>query len=156
MSTPTKFTQETREKILQALSVGASQRTAAAIAGIDAATLTRWLQKGREADQETNFGKFYAAVQQAEAQPRVRALGILYKELPDNPALAWKFIERREPGFAPPMPNAPASLQPQVVIQMAFADGSLAKPPWIRQAEVIDAEEVTTLGDGGSGSAASS
>ena len=32
----------------------------------------------------------------------MRALGIVYRELPNDPMLAWKFLERREPGFAPP------------------------------------------------------
>ena len=100
------FTAEKAEKILQALHVGASLRTAAAVAGVPDATLRRWIAKGKAASEGTRFREFYEAVQEAEAAPRMRALGIVYRELPDNAALAWRFLERHEPGFAPPLRRA--------------------------------------------------
>ncbi len=102
MPFPSSFTEDRRDKILQALRVGASQRTAAAIAGISEGTLRDWLKKGKAAAKGTQFREFYDAAQEAEASPRLRALGIVYKEMPANPALAWKFLERKEPGFEPP------------------------------------------------------
>jgi hypothetical protein len=118
-----KFTAERRQKILEALQVGASRRTAAAVARIDPATLTRWIQSGESAESGSRWRQFFEDVHEAEAHPKMRALGVVYKELSDSPALAWKFIERRESGFAPPMPHASASAPGPVVIQLSFSDG---------------------------------
>lgn len=123
MPTPTKFTAETRQKILQALQVGASRRTAAAIAGVDHTQVQRWMKKGSDAASGTRFREFYEDVNRAEASPRMRALGVIYKELPDNPGLAWKFIERTEPGYAPPMPQMQAAPAQPVLIHLSFHDG---------------------------------
>lgn len=96
------FTEEKRETILQVLRIGGSGRTAAAAAGVPHTTYLRWLAKGRAASPGTRFHEFAEQVEEAEAAPRVRALGVVYRELPDNPLLAWKFLQAREPGFAPP------------------------------------------------------
>ncbi len=71
---------------------------------------------------------------EAEARPRVRALSIIYKEMPDRSDLAWKFIERREPGFERPMPAAQQTESPQV-IRLKLHDGS---PIHLIECEVID------------------
>lgn len=156
MPTPSKFTEETRTKILQALQVGASQRTAAAIAGIDAATLTRWLEKGRNAEEGSRWAEFHAAVREAEASPRLRALGVIYKEMPDRPDLAWKFLERREPGFAPQLPTQPLVAQGQIEVQLVLSSG---QPLALRAADVIEGEVVELAepdGDTGANPAAAS
>src|SRR5205814_35586 len=105
MPTRSKFTAENRAKILQALKVGASRNMAAAIAGVDEAQIRRWIAKGKESEEGTSYREFYEACQEAEAHPGLRALGIIYKELPDNPALAWKYVERKVQGYEPPMPQ---------------------------------------------------
>jgi hypothetical protein len=122
MPTPSKFTAERRDKIIQALQVGASRRTACHIAGVDESNLRRWLARGLEAAEGTRYRDFYEEVRKAEASPSMRALGIIYKEMPDNPMLAWKFIERKEPGYEPPMPMAPAAM-PVTTIHLSFHDG---------------------------------
>lgn len=122
MPTPSKFTTEVRKKILEALQVGASHQTAAHIAGIGHPTLSRWLSEGRD-KLDSPKGKFLAACQEAEAHPKTRALGIIYNAMPDKPELAWKFIERREHGFAPPMPALQSPPAGPVVIQLSLADG---------------------------------
>lgn len=147
MPTPSKFTEDRRKKILQVLSIGGSRVSAAATAGVDEATFRRWMVRGKESDDGTRWRDFYDEVIAAEAAPRVRALGIVYKELPDNPALAWKYLERREPGYAPPMPDAVGGGGP-VVIQLAFAEGSPVPLPStsIDVLEVVagDAEDAET------------
>ncbi len=72
----TKFSAERRQKILEALQIGLSRRTAAALAGIDHGTLTRWIEKGRTAEEGTMWAAFYLQVLEAEAEPRVRAMAI--------------------------------------------------------------------------------
>lgn len=147
MPTPSKFTAENRQKIYQALQVGASRRTAAHIAGVDESQIRRWFKRGEDAS-EGRYREFYEEVLRSEASPRMRALGVVYKELPDNPSLAWKFIERREPGYEPPLPNIVPQAAP-VVIALSFADGSPALPDWI-DVGVVDDQESPALpvGDG--------
>lgn len=123
MPTPTKFTTETRKKILEALQVGASRRTAAAIARVDEATLRRWMDQGKSGGEGSRFREFYDQVLEAEAHPKMRALGIIYRAMEDKPDFAWKFAERRESGFAPPLPAAASTAPAQVQIQLSFHDG---------------------------------
>lgn len=145
MPTPSKFTAETRTKLIQALKVGASKRTAAAIASVDEAQVRRWIAKGKESEEGTRYREFYLEVQEAEAHPRLRALGVIYKELPDNPGLAWKFIERREHGYEPPVLSMP-TLQPgPIVIQLSLSDGApIALAETVIEVEGIEQDDATT------------
>ena len=140
MPAPSKFNPETRQKIIQALSVGASRRTAAAIAGVDHQTLARWLERGKTSAEGTRWHEFYMEAMEAEASPRMRALGIIYREMPDNPRLAWDYVQRREPGYAPPMPNVQQALAGPVVIQFSFTEAVAA--PALPAGEVIEGEFV--------------
>lgn len=130
MPTPSKFTKDRRERILQALQVGASLDTAAAVGGVGPTTLKRWIEEGRTAAEGSTSGKraFYELVLEAQAHPKARALGIIYKAMEDKPELAWKFIERREHGFAPPAPMSPGGPSGPVVIQLSLSDGRPVLP----------------------------
>jgi hypothetical protein len=138
--TPSKFTDGNRKKILEALQVGASRRTAAAVARIGEATLRRWMEEGREAKEGSRFHKFYKDVLEAEAHPRMRALGVIYNEM-DNPGIAWKFIERREPGFAPPMPSVPTGPAAPVMIQLSFHDGEALAAVQVIEGEFVEQDQ---------------
>ena len=61
-----------------------------------------WLAKGKAASEVRGSPSSSRTSRRPRPHRDVRALGIVYKELPDNPMLAWKFLERREPGFQPP------------------------------------------------------
>jgi hypothetical protein len=122
--TPSKFTAETRRGVLKALQYGASRRTAAHSAGIDESTLRRWLEEGESASGTSQKGKFRADVLNAEAHPKARALEIVYRWMEDKPELAWKFLERREGGFEPPVPTAQSVPSGPVVIQLSLSDGA--------------------------------
>lgn len=127
MGRPAKFTAQARETILQALRVGASRRTAARVAGINERTLRDWLKRGEAGPEGSSYRKFWEDAQEAEAHPRVRALGVIYNALPDRPDLAWKFIERREEGYAPPQAvPAVAAMPAPVNIVLSFTDASPA------------------------------
>lgn len=125
MPAHSKFTKPVRDTLLAALRFGSSRSTACAMAGIDTETLRRWLRKGAEAAEggTSAYRRFHDEVLAAEAHPKVRALGIVYSAMEDKPELAWKFVERREHGFAPPMPVGPGPAQGPVVIQLTLADG---------------------------------
>jgi hypothetical protein len=122
MGRPTALTAQRRQRILEALQIGASRRTAAAVAGTSDDTIRRAMERGRNAAPGTADRTFHDAVLEAEAHPRTRALGIIYREMENRPDLAWKFIERREPGFAPPQ-AAPPSQPQQVVIALSLPGG---------------------------------
>lgn len=109
MGRPSKFTADRRNRILEAKRVGASNRTAARVAGISPSVLQDWLKRGETGPKDSSYAKFLADFEEAAAHPRERALGIIYNALPDRPDLAWKYVERREDGYAPPI-AAPAAV----------------------------------------------
>jgi transposase-like protein len=143
MPTPTKFTTETRQTILEALTVGATQEIAAAVAGVSKGTMSKWMTKGRE-QTAGSFHDFVMEVEEAEAHPKMRALGIVYREMENRPDLAWKYIERRVSGFAPPVAQPAAVAQP-VVIELSFHDGSAIAESYIEGRAVEQDETAATV-----------
>jgi transposase-like protein len=126
MPTRSKFTADTRDAILQILATGGSRRTAAQVARVSPSQLGRWVQRGATASEDSRWREFHDAVLKAEASPRIRALQIIYREMDDNPALAWKFIERREPGYSrAPDPTDP--IQETGVIHLSLDPYALPK-----------------------------
>ena len=98
MSTPSKFIERRRLRVLEVLRAGGSRREAARAVGIDPATLTRWIAKGRTAHPEGRWHAFYEDVRAAEVGSRQAAWEA-------NPFLAWRFLELTEPGFRRPDPE---------------------------------------------------
>lgn len=123
--------------------MGSSLKTAAAVAGITHVTLNQWMRRGeqdRANDVGGQYAQFAADVELARAAPRVRALDLLYKLLPDNPQLVWKYLERVEPGFEAPQPGVVQ--QPnRVVVELHFSDGTPALPMQVEnEAGVVEGE----------------
>lgn len=141
-----KFDSGRRAKILEVLEYGASMETAAAIARITPVTLYRWLRQGEDANPESQFGKFYLDVMEARAKPKERALRTVSNELDDDPAMAWKFLERREPGFAPPSQRILGGPASPVVIQLAFANGQALPGSVVNEDDDIEDGEVIEVG----------
>lgn len=136
-----KFDASRKSKILEVLALGASMETAASLARINPVTLYRWLRAGQDAAPESQYGKFWLDVQEARAMPRLRALQTVYNELEDDPTMAWKFLERREPGFAPPSSLSAGPAGP-VVIQLSFSNGqALPHATGALDDGIIDVEE---------------
>ncbi len=93
---PTKFTPETRKKILWALRLGNFRKTAAEYAGISERTLCDWIYKGAEAGSG-EYAEFCNDVIEAEQAAEVRALGVIQQAANrDWKAAAW-FLERKFP-----------------------------------------------------------
>ena len=123
---PSKFTAERKARILEAFQIGASVATAAAVGGVSDGALRGWLARGKEPGAPASYREFVEEVEKARAHPKTRALSIVYNAMAERPELAWKFLERREHGFAPPQPNAlPAQTGP-VVINLSFANPNRA------------------------------
>lgn len=88
-----RLTSEIQEKVLTALRAGNYIETAAEFAGIDRATLFRWLAKGRAA-RSGQFCDFCDAVESAIAQAEVAAVArIVTASQADWKAAAW-LLER--------------------------------------------------------------
>jgi hypothetical protein len=108
MPTPTKFRHGARAAALAVLAAGGSRRQAARAAGVDHATLSRWLERG-ERVPEGRYGAFATAVAAAEADPDHLVVVPDHDDDPTDAEIraAWTFLERREPGFARPPRRRP-------------------------------------------------
>ena len=97
---PTKFTPETRSKLLEAVNAGVYMHIAAEYAGIHVSTLHEWLERGRTdaiAGRETDFSEFSEEIVRTAAKVEVRALAqIAQAGTEDWRAAAW-LAERRYP-----------------------------------------------------------
>lgn len=95
MGRPTKLTPEAQAKIVQAIQAGNHKESAAAYAGVPAATLSEWLAKGRAG--KSPYAELWKAVHEAEAQAEVRIVAQWQKQIPDNWQAAKDFLARRYP-----------------------------------------------------------
>lgn len=81
---PTKFTPETRDKILQALRSGNYRETACRYAGISFQTLRNWMLKAEEHDAPPEYVEFVEAIEKAEADAEVADLALIRRAAQDQ------------------------------------------------------------------------
>lgn len=130
MPARSKFTTPVRQKLLEAKRMGASDQTACALARISDETLRRWLVRGKDAPEGSQYRTFYLDFREAAVDPNARALSAVSAVFLDQPTVAWRYLERREPGYAPPAPSQPMPQWPQTtVIQLKLSDGK-PLPKW--------------------------
>jgi len=77
-----KFTEETRQIILEALRHNPSVPSAASKAGISPVTLNRWLQQGEEGDQ--TYAEFALEAAEARRTMKDEVVAALYKTATDE------------------------------------------------------------------------
>ena len=96
----TKLTPQVQAIIIETLQGGGYASTASQRAGIDEATLYRWLERG-EKQAQGPFREFRDAVKKAEADIETKATALVLKVAfdADNPnwVAAMTFLERRYP-----------------------------------------------------------
>lgn len=92
---PSKLTESTQRKIIEAIHLGCTYSIAASYAGIHEATLFKWMARGREGDGGI-YEDFYRAIKQAESVNAVRCLASIAQSARDGnwTASAW-LLERR-------------------------------------------------------------
>ncbi len=97
--TSSKFTPAVRAKILEALQCGMPIRHACGVARIDHTTLYRWLERGKDAREDSTWHQFYLDFEDAQAKTVEQSLGVITQAAVDGDwkAAAWK-LERRFPG----------------------------------------------------------
>jgi len=93
--------------------VGATRKDAATLSGISYETFRRWMNRGEEdvhdaeagtliligsvPEPETDHGAFYMAILKAEAIMVMRLTKVVYDAALNNPLVALKWLERRQP-----------------------------------------------------------
>lgn len=109
-----KFTPETIENILTAVSIGSTYTDAARAARINDQTLSNWQREGRDARAKFERGEklepgerakldFLEQLEQVESQCAIDMQTILYNEASRDAKYAQWWLERRRPDqFRPP------------------------------------------------------
>ena len=97
MARRTRLTIQLREKVANALALGAYRKDAATFAGIADATFRRWLKRGVK-EASGPYAEFREAVVDAEARAKMLAMGCVTKAIRggDWKAAAW-YLERKHP-----------------------------------------------------------
>jgi transposase len=97
MARPTKLTPAVRERVAQAVRLGATYEHAALAGGVDYSTFRRWMEKGERAASGA-FREFRDAIKKAEGAALVGWLAKIEQAAQDGNwfAAAWK-LERRYP-----------------------------------------------------------
>ena len=93
---PTKFTPETKKKLLDAIIMGNYREPSCAFAGISVSTFYAWLDKGKQ-QKKGQFVEFLEAVEHAEAEAEVRMVAQWQAHIPRDWRAARDFLARRYP-----------------------------------------------------------
>lgn len=93
---PSKFTPETKKKLLDAIRMGNYREPSCNYAGISVSTFYAWLQKGRR-QKKGQFVEFLEAVTRAEAEAEVRMVAQWQAQIPKDWRAARDFLARRFP-----------------------------------------------------------
>lgn len=95
---PTKFTPETRERIITALRAGNYRETACQYAGIGYSTLRTWMIRAEDPDAPPEYQEFLEAVERAEAEAEVMDIALIRQAAQGGTwqAAAW-IRERKNP-----------------------------------------------------------
>ena len=125
MARRTKFTKQTRERLLELLALGASKKAACESAGISYELLRRWERKGEAG--EGPFVGFVASLKKANCEAYQKALASIVKAGEKQwQASAW-FLERRYPDEF-----SKRSRVAHEVVQTPVIEGEY-KDPWIEE-----------------------
>ena len=118
---PSKLTTETQSRLCEAIRAGTSLRDAALCAGVNPATLKRWLARGK-AEPEGEFCALRAAVARARAEAVEWRLEVINEaaRAGDWKAASW-WLERRRPElFARPETRALKAAPPAMQVGVAI------------------------------------
>lgn len=111
MPTPSKFTQNRKERILQVLRAGGSRRQAALAGEIDQTTLGRWLERGRSSAPDGRWARFRREVLEAEGQPAsLQVLRDRFEVQMGDAGSAWQFLQELDRRERAPAPSGPVSV----------------------------------------------
>lgn len=98
---PTKFTDDVRKKVIEALQAGVSRTDAATHAGISGSTLDDYLgngRKAREAGVDNEYAQFLGQVEATEVGLKILLIGRVVAGSKDDPKLGLELAARKWPG----------------------------------------------------------
>lgn len=93
---PSKFTRETKKKLLDAIRMGNYREPSCSYAGISVSTFYAWLDKGKK-QKNGEFVEFLEAVTRAEAEAELRMIAQWQAQIPRDWRAARDFLARRFP-----------------------------------------------------------
>jgi len=97
MTRKSKFTDDTRNKVLLALRAGNYDHVAAQFAGVAPQTLYKWLRRGKKAPHGA-YREFYDAVQRVQAEVEVSAVNAVRRAWEGGDwRAAAEFLARKHP-----------------------------------------------------------
>lgn len=91
---PSKFTANTRRRIIEAVASGNYYEAACQYAGVDYSTFRRWVEKGEKA-RSGEYKDFCEALRQAEATAEVRVVAQWQTAMPNDWRACAEFLTRR-------------------------------------------------------------
>ena len=97
---PSKLTEETKNRLMQALIASCSIADACAYADIDDSTFRKWRERARAdeaAGKDTEFVRFFTDIARAQAKAKPRLIMLLSKAAERDPRTALAILERRYP-----------------------------------------------------------
>jgi hypothetical protein len=97
---PSKMTEETKNKLMQALIGCCTEAEACAYAEIDQSTYDKWKARARkdaEAGKDTEFVRFFRDIARARAKAKPRLIMLLSKAAERDPRTTLAILERRYP-----------------------------------------------------------
>lgn len=96
-----KLTPDRQDRLVEAIRQGNYYDAAAGYAGIDPATLSDWLRRGKQelesGEAESPHARLYALVKQAEQEAEVALVAQWRSQTPDDWKAVATFLERRHP-----------------------------------------------------------
>ena len=84
------------DDIIKLVKSGASFKDACEYLGIHESTLYRWKQEGRTASRG-KYKEFFDRIVRAEAESKIRKIGVVEKACIDDPKLALELLARKYP-----------------------------------------------------------
>ena len=97
MARPTKLTSETHAAIVNAIGLGATYATAAAVSGVHYDTFNEWLKLGDSATRKSIYSEFSEAVRKAEAECKFKATNVIIKAMAEGDwKAALEYLRRRD------------------------------------------------------------
>ena len=97
---PSKLTEETKNKLMQALIASCSISDACAYAEISDAAYYKWQERAREhkaAGRKSEYVEFFEEIARARAKAKPRLIMLLSKAAERDPRTALAILERRYP-----------------------------------------------------------
>src|SRR5262245_7887604 len=122
---PTKLDADVERALLRVLRAGGYLATAAHVAGVDPATLRRWMARGAHGTERRDapYRALLAKIDQARAEAEARNVALIAQAATTNGQAAAWLLERQAPErWARPAPRVLPAAEPPPAVDDPFAE----------------------------------